>query len=58
MGCGTELFGTFGRVQLAQAPFGVVKKGLHQLQVAIFHDLTQVAEYLVVNMHVSHLFTP
>lgn len=56
--CNTELMGIPGLVQLAQPSFGVFQESLQQLQVAIFHDLLQIAEHLEVNMHVSHLFTP
>ncbi|MMZ71299.1 hypothetical protein D1872_346240 [compost metagenome] len=47
-----------GFMQLAQAFFGVVEKDLQQMQVAIVHDLLQVAEYLAIDVVISHLLTP
>ncbi|MNP17152.1 hypothetical protein D3C76_1095760 [compost metagenome] len=54
----TELVGGPGTVQLTQALLGVFEKGFQQLQITLLHDLLQVPEHAVIDMHVCHLFTP
>ncbi|MNG37453.1 hypothetical protein D3C84_1248110 [compost metagenome] len=53
-----QLVGVLRPMQLAEAYFGICKKGLEQLQVAIFHDLLQVAEHLAIDVNFGHLLTP
>jgi hypothetical protein len=58
MGSLHELRGVVSVAQQIQTLFGIGEKGIQQCRILILHDVLQRAQYVSVQMWVSHLLTP
>jgi hypothetical protein len=58
MGSFHELRGIASVTQQIQTLFGIGEKGIQQRRILILHDFLQRAQYVSVQMWVSHLLTP